>query len=270
MRPMRLRRVLCLSSLAVAAPATAAEIDARPFHKLTLSGSSSTFVDTDDDGGGGSLSYLHYFTPNALAGFGVDHTFVEEAKLTYGSLRAAWGRGESGSRFNIFGEVYHGEGDDDGRKFDYEVGVLGISQGITSKFSVQLETRQIDIDTTDGNLPKLGLTYVWSPRFVTNVSYAESIGGNLGTELTSARIDYYGKHVNFMAGGSTGRANPAVLVLQPGVVLPPSYSTQGFLGFGKTFKRAEVQLMGDYLEVSGAEKITLTLSFTALLGSRGR
>ncbi len=36
-----------------------------------------------------------------------------------------------------------------------------VSQSLSSKFSVQLETREIDIDTTNGNLPKLGLTYVW-------------------------------------------------------------------------------------------------------------
>lgn len=262
--------VLCLSSLAAAASASAAEIDARPFDKLSLSGSASSFVDTDDDGGGGSLSYLHYFTPNFLAGFGVDHTFVEEAKLTYGSVRAAWGRGEPAHRFTVIGEYYDGEGDDDGRKFDYQVGVLGISQGITSKFSVQLESRQIDIDTTHGNLPKLGLTYVWSPKFVTNIAYAESVSGNLGTELTSARFDYYGKHVNVMLGGATGKANPAVLVLQPGVVLPPSYSNEYFLGIAKPFKRAEVQLLGDLLEVAGSEKITVTLSFIAYLGSRGQ
>lgn len=262
--------VLCLSSLAATASATAAEVDARPFNKLTLSGSASSFVDTDDDGGGGSLSYLHYFTPDFLAGLGVDHTFVEEAKLTYGSIRGVWGHGDPGSRFTLFGEYYNGDGDDDGRKFDYEVAVLGISQAITSKFSIQLETRDIDIDTTNGNLPKLGLTYVWSPRFVTNISYAESVSGNLGTELYSARFDYYGKHVNLLLGGSTGKANPAVLVLQPGVVLPPSYSNEGFLGIGKTFKRGEVTLVGDYLEVSGAEKVTVTLSFTAFLGTRGQ
>jgi hypothetical protein len=262
--------VLCLSSLAAAASASAAEIDARPFDKLSISGSASSFVDTDDDGGGGTLSYLHYFTPDVLAGASIDHTFVEEAKLTYGAVRGAWGHGGPSSRFTLIGEYYDGEGDDNGRKFDYQVGVLGISQSITSKFSIQLETREIDIDTTNGNLPKLGLTYVWSPRFVTSVAYAESVSGNLGTDLTSARFDYYGKHINLMMGGSTGKANPAVLVLQPGVVLPPSHSNQGFLGIGKVFKRGELQLLGDYLEVSGSEKITVTLSFTAYLGSRGR
>ncbi|MFC4313477.1 hypothetical protein ACFPN2_30655 [Steroidobacter flavus] len=261
---------LCLSSLVVAASATAAEVDARPFDKLTLSGSMSTFKDTDDEGGGGSLGYLHYFTPDFLAGVGVDHTYVEQAKLTYGSARAAWGRGGPASRFTVVGEYYNGEGDDNGRKFDYEVAVLGISQALTSKLSIQLEEREIDIDTTNGNLPKLGVTYVWSPRFVTNVAYAKSVSGNLGTELTSARLDYFGKHVNFLLGGSTGTANPAVLVLQPGVVLPASQSKEGFVGIGKTFKRAEITLLGDYLDVSGSEKYTVTLSFTAYLGSRGQ
>lgn len=262
--------VLCLSWLAAAASASAAEVDARPFDKFALSGSGSTFADTDDTGGGGSLSYLHYFTPDFLAGFGVDHTFVEDSKLTYGSVRAAWGRGQSASRFTLIGEYYNGKGDDVGRKFDYQVGVLGISQSLTNKVSVQLETRQIDIDTTHGNLPKLGLTYVWSPRFITNISYADSVSGNLGTQLTSARFDYYGKYVNVLLGGATGEANPAVLVLQPGVVLPASYSNEYFLGFSKPFKRAEVQLLGDLLEVSGSKKYTVTLSVIAYLGSRGQ
>jgi hypothetical protein len=164
----------------------------------------------------------------------------------------------------------YGDGDDDGRKFDYSVAVLGLSQNFGRKFSVQLEGRQIDIDTTHGNLPKIGLTYVWSPRLITNVSYADSVSGNLGTQLTSARMDYYGKRINMLLGGSTGEANPAVLVLQPGVVLPASQSNEYFLGFSKPFKRAEVQLLGDLLEVSGSKKYTVTLSVIAYLGSRGQ
>lgn len=256
--------------MAAASSATAAEIDARPFNKLTLSGSYSTFQDTDDEGGAGSANYLHYFTPDFLAGLGVDHTYVEDSKLTYGSARAAWGRGGPANRFTLIGEYYDGEGDDVGRKFDYQVAVLGISQSITSKLSIQLEGREIDIDTTNGNLPKLGVTYVWSPQFVTNVSYAKSVSGNLGTELTSARIDYYGKHINVLLGGSSGTANPAVLVLQPGIVLPASQSKEGFFGLSKVFKHGEITLLGDYLEVSESEKITVTLSFTAYLGSRAR
>jgi hypothetical protein len=263
-------RVSWLTVAVLASNVDAAEIDARPPDRLTLSGSGSELTETDDKGGGGSLNWLHYFTPNALFGLGAEHQFVEDAKMTFGSIRGSWARGEPSSRFSIFGEVSYGEGDDDGRDFDYGVAVLALSQNLTSKFSVQLEGRQIDIDTSHGNLPKLSLTYLLTPRLLSSVSYAHSVGGNLGTELTSARIDYYGQHANLIFGGASGRADPTVLVLEPGVVLPASQSKQGFLGIGKTFKRGEVLLLGDYLEVGESEKVTVTLSFTAYIGARGR
>lgn len=264
--------VLCLSfsaSTLVSAGALAAEVDARPPDRLTLAGSSSRLPDTDDEGGGGSLNWLHYFTPDALLGLGGEYQFVEDSTLTFGSIRGSLGYGAPESRFNIFAEMNYGDGDEDGRKFDYSVAVLGLSQNFGKRFSVQLEGRQIDIDTTHGNLPKLSLTYLWSPRFLSSISYAQSIGGNLGTELTAARIDYYGP-VHLMFGGSSGRADPSVLVLEPGVTLPASESTTGFVGIGKAFARGELQLLGDYLKIGGSEKVTVTLSFTAYIGARGR
>lgn len=261
---------LSLSASSVAsAGALAAEVDARPPDRLTLSGSSSRLPDTDDEGGGGSLNWLHYFTPDAIFGLGGEYQFVEDSKLTYGAIRGSLGFGAPESRFNIFAEMNYGDGDDDGRNYDFSVAVLGLSQNLTQKFSVQLEGRQIDIDRTHGNLPKLSLTYLWSPRLLSTISYAQSVGGNLGTELTAARIDYYGP-VHLMFGGSTGRADPSVLVLDGGVTLPASESTTGFVGIGKTFSRGEIQLLGDYLEVGESEKVTVTLSFTAYIGSRGR
>ncbi len=263
---------LALCSIAgplLAANALAAEVDARPPDRLTLSGSRSEFLDSSDEGSAGALSWLHYFSPDALFGIGAEHQYVEDASLTFGALRGSLGRGEPSSRFNIFGEVDYGEGDDDGREFDYAVAVLALSQNFTRSFSVQLEGRQIDIDRSHGNLPKLSLTYLLTPRLLASVSYAHSVGGNLGTELTSARFDYYGPYVNLTLGGGSGRADPSVLILEPGVVLPASQSKQGFLGIGRTFKRAEIQLLADYLEVASSEKVTVTFSFTAFIGARG-
>lgn len=252
------------------ASARAAEQDARPPDRLTISANGSRFTTgEEDEGGGGSLGWLHYFTPNAVLGLGAEHQFIADSRWTFGSLRASWGRGASASRFALFGEVHHGAGDDDGRDFDYAVEVLGISQAFTGKFSVQLEGRQIDIDRTHGNLPKLGLSYLWTPRLLTTLSYAHSVGGNLGTELGTGRVDYYGP-VNLIIGGASGRADPAVLNLQPGLELPARNLKQGFLGIGKTFTRGELLLLGDYLELADSEKVTFTLSYTAYLGARGR
>lgn len=263
--------VLCVSLTASSfapACALAAEVDARPPDRLTLSASGARQIDVDD-GGGGSLNYLHYFTPNALFGIGAEHQFIADARLNFGSLRGAWSHGEPASKFTLFGEWNYGQGDDSGRDYDYSTAVLGISQALSSKFFVELESKQVDIDTTHGNLPKLGLTYLWTPRFLTYISYAYSVGGNLGTELTSGRVEYFWPGWNLKVGGATGQADPSVLVLVPGVTLPAVNSKQGFVGIGKTFSRGEVQLLGDYLETGESEKVTVTLSFTAYLGYRG-
>jgi hypothetical protein len=252
-----------------ATSAFAAEVDARPPDRLSFTANGSKFQDTDDRGTGGSLNYLHYFTPDAIFGLGAEHQIIEESNWTFGSLRGSLGFGEPASKFNIFGEVHYGDGDEDGRQFDYGVAVLGFSQSFARKFSVLLEGRQIDIDRTTGNLPKLALTYLWTPRMATTVSYAHSVGGNLGTEISTARIDYYGQYVTLMLGGASGRADPSVINLQPGLRLPAQDLKQGFVGIGKTFRRGELQLLGDYLTLADSEKVTVTLSFTAYLGSRG-
>jgi TonB dependent receptor len=257
--------LLCVCSLPRNAPA--AEVDARPPNRLTLTASASRQDDVDD-GGTGSLNYLHYLTPNALLGVGVEHQFIEEATLTFGSARAAWGRGEPSSRTTLFGEAHYGDGDDDGREYGYSVFALGINQALTTKLSLELEARDFDIDTTNGVLPKFGVSYLWSPRLLTYIAYAKSVSGNLGTELMTGRIDYFGSYFNLKLGGATGEANPAVLILQPGITLPATQSKQGYMGIGKTFKRGEVLFIADYLETGEVEKVTLTLSFTAYLGAR--
>lgn len=247
--------------------ASAAEIDARPPHRLTFTASGSRQDDVDD-GGTGSLNYLHYLTPDALFGVGAEHQFIERTTLTFGSARAAWGHGEPGSRTTLFGEANYGKGDDDGREYDYGVYALGISRALSTRFSFEIEARDFDIDTTHGLLPKIGLSYLWTPRLLTYVSYAKSTSGNLGTELTSGRIDYYGPLLNWKVGAAAGHANPAVLVLTPGVALPATQTRQGYFGIGKTFSRGEVLFIADYLETGEAEKVTLTLSFTAFLNAR--
>lgn len=252
----------CLPVCAALGSAHAAEVDPRPPNRITLSASGVRLVDVAD-GGGGSLNYLHYITPDALIGIGAEHQFIADSKWSFGSLRGSYGFGAAETKTTLFGEANVGRGDEDGRDFDYGVAVLGLSQSLGGKLSVQLETRQIEVDRSEGNLPKVGLTFVWNPRWLTNVSYARSVSGNLGTELTSARIDRYGKRVNVFIGGATGTADPVVLNLPPGVTLPVSDLSQGFAGIGVSFLRGQVQLVGDYLESGDSERITVTLSFTA-------
>jgi hypothetical protein len=54
----------------------------------------------------------------------------------------------------------------------------------------------------------------------------------------------------------------------PGLSLPATNLKQAFVGIGKVFRRGEIQLVGDYLELDQSEKVTVVLSFTAYVGSR--
>lgn len=261
--------VACLSSLAgiTFVPLAMAAQDTRPPDRLIVSGNASDLKDAS--GGGGSLGWVHYVTADGVLGIGAEHQFIEESSWTFGSLRGALSRGDPGSRFTLFGEAHYGQGDDDGRDFDYAVGVLGVGYSFTPQLSMQLEGRQIEIDTSDGNLPKLSVAYRWTPRFSTTLSYAESVSGNLGTALTTGRFDYSGTAANLIVGGATGKADPNVVNLAPGFVAPASDLTQGFLGIGKPFSWGEILLIGDYLELGGNERITVTMSLTFNVGSRG-
>ncbi|MET0988334.1 MAG: hypothetical protein ABW034_23280 [Steroidobacteraceae bacterium] len=248
----------------------AAEIDARPPDKLTLIANGAKLIDIDE-GGGGSLSWLHYFTPDVVFGLGAEHQFIVDSKWTFGSVRGSMLFGQpGGTRFGVFGELNAGDGDEDGRDFNYGVAVLGVSQSFGSHWSAQLESRQIEVDNSHGNLPKLSVSYLWSPRLSTTLSYANSIGGNIGTELTTGRVDVYAPYINFFVGGAAGSADPVVLNLPSGLTLPDNNIKEGFFGIGKAFKSGELQFVGDYLKSGDSEKVTVTLAFTAYLGSRGR
>ncbi|MDB6011638.1 MAG: hypothetical protein JWL65_3888 [Gammaproteobacteria bacterium] len=238
--------------------------------RLILGANGSTLTG-GSGGGGGAVTWLHDFGAGTLAGVGAEHQAIANSHWTLGSVIGAVTLGaESGPRTSFSGELHEGSGDIARRSFNYSLAVLGASRTLTKELSVQLEDRQIDIDTTHGNLPKLGLTYAWTRRFQTSLAYAHSVGGNLGTELTTARIDIFGARASFLAGGATGHATPAVVNLQTGLEQPPALSLkQVFVGVFKPFSRANLQLVLDYLDLAGNKRTTLTLTCTLPLGGRG-
>lgn len=241
----------------------------QPDDRLILTANGSTLTGASG-GSGGAVNWLRDLKPGTLIGAGVEYQTIADAHWTFGSLRGSLTLGsESSAPLTLYGEVHQGSGRIAADSFRYSVAAVGISRTLTGGLSLQLEDRQIDIDTSHGNLPKLGFSYVWNPRLLTGVAYAYSVGGNLGTELFSTRIDYYGPNFNLLAGGGAGQADPAVVNLQGGTPLPGRTIKQLFLGVSKPFARAEWMLVGDYLDVAGSERVTLTLSCTIHLRARG-
>jgi len=107
-----------------------------------------------------------------------------------------------------------------------------------------------------------------TPRLLTNISYAHSISGNLGTRLGFVRIDYYGKSANFIIGGAGGKASPDIVDLH-GLFTPGATLREGFIGVGKPLKNTDLTLLGDYIKLGQTERVTVTLNCTVHLRGRG-
>jgi len=262
--------VILVLALAMTAHPARAQGSPAGDDRLILGANGSTLTG-GSGGGGGGVTWLHGFSAGTLAGVGAEHQAIADAHWTLGSVLGAVTLGtESGPRTSFSGEFHGGSGDIAGKRFNYSLVLLGVSRTLTKDLSVQLEERQIDIDTSHGSLPKLGFTYVWNRRLQASLAYAYTVGGNLGTELVSTRVDYFGARAGFLAGGAAGHGAPAVVNLQTGTIVQPALSLkQVFVGVSKPFSRANLQLVLDYLDLAGNKRTTVTLTCTLPLRERG-
>jgi hypothetical protein len=156
------------------------------------------------------------------------------------------------------------------RGFHYSVVTAGLLETPIEWLTVQVEERRIDVDTSHGNLPKLGLSFHVAKPVIVSASYADTAGGNLGTQLSTLRIDYAGPALNALAGAATGHAAPAVLNLLGQVVRPSPRLHEVFAGVGRSFGRAAWQLLADYQDLEGFKRTTVTLSCTLPLDGASR
>jgi len=264
-RPLFIANVLACMALAPgAAPGQTSTTDDR----IALSVQGSTLTGTNG-GGGGSIGWLHNFDASSLGILAVEHQDLSVAHWTFGSVTGSLTRGPDDARFSVYGEAHEGTGNDGPTTFNYEIEAVGVIGTFSHRLSAQLEDRRIDVETTHGNLPKIGLSYLWGPHLLTAVAYQYTASGNLGTHMTTARIDCYGAVVNFFGGGAYGQASAAVLNL--GIEYPGHQLKEGYVGMSKPFahKRSELTLIADYQDLSGTKRATLTLNYIFHVGATG-
>jgi hypothetical protein len=236
--------------------------------RIVVSADGTTLTGTDG-GGGASVGWLHNFDASTLAGVAVEHQALSDAHWTFGSLNGSATVGPDNQRYSFYGEAHEGAGDDGLRAFHYHIEAGGVIGTFDHKFSAQIEDRRIDVETVHGNLPKVGLSYQWNPHVLTSAAYQYSVSGNLGTRLTSVRIDTYWVNVNLIGGGCWGPTEPVIFDLPTGLV-----STQvrqlkeGYVGASKPFPklRSDLTLVADYVDLSGIKKASLTLTYIFHIG----
>ena len=255
-------------------PTTAPIAPSTSDDRIALSADGSTLTGTNG-GGGGSVTWLHNFDADTLAGVAIEHQTLFTSNWTFGSVNGSVTRGTGDARYSVYGEAHEGAGDDGPKAFHYSIEAVGVIGTYYHRLSAQLEDRNFDIETIHGNLPKVGLSYLWGPHLLTSVAYSYSVSGNLGTRLTAARIDIYGAAVNFIAGGAFGQASPVILgaVSNEIVVLVPGHRLrEGYVGIAKPLPhlRSDLTLVADYQDLSGSKRATLTLNYIFHVGHNGK
>lgn len=239
--------------------------------RVTLSANGST-LSAASGGGGASVGWLRDLRGAAMIGAGMEQQSIADARWAFASVHGALIRkSAAGRNINLHAEIHRGSGDEAGRAFSYAVTAAGVTGAVTDRLSLRFATRRIDIDRSNGNLLELGSSFSWSPRFSTDVAYARSVSGNLGTDLVSTRTDYFGERFRILFGAAFGEAAPSVVNLQPGFpVLDASSLRQIFGGVSKPLARGELSAVADYLELGGSERATLTISYTIPLRAQSR
>jgi hypothetical protein len=235
-------------------------------NRLILTANGSTLTGASG-GGGGEIAFVHTFSPGTTLGVAGDYQAIAGSHWQFGSLNGSVGFGSAADKWTLYAEGHAGSGNTGTHPFDYGVYAAGVSGTFSGRYTLQLETRQIDIDTSHGNLPKIGVAVLATRRLLASVSYARSVTGNLDTDLLTARLDHYGTTINWLAGVAGGHAAPAVVNLNTGATGPAPRLREGFVGIVRTWPRTELSLLGDYLDLSGSKRYTITLSCTLHLGS---
>lgn len=234
--------------------------------RLVFSTNGSTLTG-GSGGGGGSAAWVGNLGNGTVIGAGAEYQQISNAHWTAGNFT---GSVAPGLRTHLYIDGHEGAGDVGSHAFHYSLVAGGVLEQLTSQLSVQLEERRIDIDTSHGNLPKLGLSFQATPHLLASVSYAYSVGGNLGTRLATGRVDYTGSGFSAIAGIAGGPVAPAVVNLLGNVVAPAPQLREGFVGLGKSLRRTDWLLIGDYQDASGVKRISLSLTCTVHLHAPAR
>ena len=229
--------------------------------RIAISANASSLTGTNG-GAGASAGWLHNFDADALMGVAAEYQALSVSHWSFASLSGALTRGPGDQRYTFYGDAHEGAGDDGPKAFKYRIETLGLTGTYFHRLSATLEDKQVNVETTHGNLPKVQLAYLWNPRIQTTVSYQYSFGGNLGTRLTSARVDVYASKVSFLAGGAVGQASPSVLGIN--LTLGPHHLTEGYVGAIKSFPRlrSDLTFIVDYQRLTGGAGTVTDVSGT--------
>ncbi len=133
---------------------------------------------TNTDGGwGASAVWLHNFSANTLIGLGAEtqtiKSDISDARWTFGRLSFNHGIGCGGDAHQPLSSMQRSaRGTTTFTITTTRSCTAGMYQNLTRQLTLQLEDKQVNVDTARGNLPKLAVQYLWSPAACPHPSVA--------------------------------------------------------------------------------------------------
>jgi hypothetical protein len=207
-------------------------------------------------GAGGSASWVEDL-PKAVVALTADYQTLGSSRWGYGAISVSFSSGSG----TYYAEINRGAGEnglaDGNHHFAYDAATIGAGATIGKKVSLQLETRQIDIDTAHGNLPKATFEYLWLPGLRTSATYARSVTGNLGTKITALGLEY-DRTVTWLAGAGAGHVSPPIVNLESSQSV--AQYRQAYVGISTEPASTVWSVVIDHLRVGGIRRTMLSVT----------
>jgi hypothetical protein len=214
-------------------------------------------------GSGGSLGYLGQPSASTLIGIAGEYQTLAGVHWEFGSLSGSYSHALTRTTlWDISAEVHEGIGQAGSMHFVYGIEAFGGGLSLPSEVSLSAEDRQIDVDTSHGSLPRLGVSKGWGQHWLTSIAYADSVTGNLNTDYGLARVDFLSAPIRLLAGASFGHVSPAVLDIE-GIQRPQAQQLREyFVGVTRPSRLVDISLLGDRIDLATLRRYTVTLTAT--------
>ena len=213
-------------------------------------------VASSGDGGITSLDWVHLTRSGKTYTAGAEAHSVGDSRwafLTFGSTLLKM------DRFQLQIRGSFGGGNADGENFSYQSYEATVSYKTTQQFYLTLDEQYLKIGDAHGLLIKPGTTIFIRPWLRAELSFSQSVGGNVQTQLGSGRLDVDARAVGLFGGIAGGHTSPEIVRVEFGSETPGQSLKEAYLGFRLRLREIEWTVVADFPDLATNRQQIITV-----------
>ena len=216
-----------------------------------------TDIAAGPQGGTGSIEWVHTSSRNAFNA-GLISSSIGETSWTYGRAGAMRRPFE---RTTVQGQADVGVGHERQRKYGYRAAQGSIAyELVDNRLALEFQDRYIDVDSSSGNIVKLGLTVLPVRPLSVAAALHASTNGNVDARSASLKVEAHFGGRAVIGGMSAGRSQPVLLGLSANAAVAQTLR-EAFGGVTVPVKRVRVTLLVDSLELGPTRRRSLIMTW---------